>query len=487
MNHTKFLALLTMFTALTISGVAIVYSVAGLVAIFAAYPYRIAFMGTVLEVAKLVVAVWLHKYWSRATTWLKSYLAFGVVVLMVLTSVGIFGFLSKAHTEQAAANSESIAQIARIKGEIARNQAVIDRAEQKIKKTETVGNGANVNIQAQIDKEQARIDQAFTRIQQEEQALSKRTEPFTKELTALDAELKALQDALAAKDIKQAQRIAGAQPDGNYGPKTVEKIKAYRDPRVNRRQTILKEIEKIRTTNSPAIGLAKSQIEASNKRIAELSKQLVVTKGSDIDKIIDEQTRRIQGATTALDQLTEKKYELEAANRELEAEVGPIKFIAEFIYGDTERSILEKAVSWMIILIVAVFDPLAVILLVASQYTFAWWKEEKLENAKIEEKTQEKEVVTEEKTTLEAPSTPKVVSNVKLSEKEVNDLIEAETPVEEIVNKIVEDPELMADPEVQEQLDQDPELLAEVEKRILTTDGENVIVKNETKEKKGWI
>ena len=92
--------ILTLIAALTISSVAIYYSVAGLAAIFAAAVVPIVIMGTTLEVSKLITVVWLHRYWKQATWWLKTYLVTAVVVLMFITSLGIFGFLSKAHVEQ---------------------------------------------------------------------------------------------------------------------------------------------------------------------------------------------------------------------------------------------------------------------------------------------------------------------------------------------------------------------------------------------------
>ena len=109
--YTMFMAILTMITALAISAVAIYYSVAGLVAIFAAAAVPIMIMGGTLEVAKLVTAVWLHRYWKQAAWWLKYYLATAVLVLMFITSMGIFGFLSKAHIEQTSAGEESVAQV----------------------------------------------------------------------------------------------------------------------------------------------------------------------------------------------------------------------------------------------------------------------------------------------------------------------------------------------------------------------------------------
>ena len=110
--------ILTLLSALTISAVAIYYSIAGLVAIFAAAAIPIIIMGTALEIGKLVTAVWLHKYWQQATWWLKTYLTTAVIVLMFITSMGIFGFLSKAHIEQTSAGEESVAQVERLAGEI---------------------------------------------------------------------------------------------------------------------------------------------------------------------------------------------------------------------------------------------------------------------------------------------------------------------------------------------------------------------------------
>ena len=198
--YTMFLAILTMLTALCISAVAIYYSVAGLVAIFAAAAVPIMIMGGILEVGKLVTAVWLHKYWNMAAWWLKSYLAIAVVVLMFITSMGIFGFLSKAHIEQTSASEESVAQVSQIDTEIGRIKAIITRADEKIVALETSGTGSDANIQAQIDKEQVRIDKAFDRIKpaiaQQNKIITDarstdntRTKPYEHQLTSKTAEL----------------------------------------------------------------------------------------------------------------------------------------------------------------------------------------------------------------------------------------------------------------------------------------------------------
>ena len=198
------LAILVLITALCISAVAIYYSVAGLVAIFAAAALPIMIMGGVLEVGKLVTAVWLHRYWKQATWWLKSYLSVAVLVLMFITSMGIFGFLSKAHIEQTSASEESVAKVQQIESEVGRLNAIIDRAEAKIKQLESSGTGADANIQSQIDKEQDRIDKAFDRIKpaidQQNKIIedaratdNNRTKPYEEQLTNIQNEINRLE------------------------------------------------------------------------------------------------------------------------------------------------------------------------------------------------------------------------------------------------------------------------------------------------------
>lgn len=169
-----FLSVITFLTALAISVVAIYYSVAGLVAIFALAAIPVMIMGTTLEIAKLVTAVWLHRYWQQCVWWLKTYLSLAVVLLMLITSMGIFGFLSKAHIDQTATATESIAVIEQIDSRIAQDRLVIERAEQEILKLENLSSSQDSQIQDQIDREQARIDSAYSRVQPaiEEQANS---------------------------------------------------------------------------------------------------------------------------------------------------------------------------------------------------------------------------------------------------------------------------------------------------------------------------
>jgi len=195
-----FFGLLTLLIALTISAVAIYYSVAGLVAIFAAAAIPIIIMGGALEIGKLVTAVWLHRYWSRARWWMRLYLGTAVLVLMFITSMGIFGFLSKAHIEQTAAAQEQVAQIARMDKEIIRQREIIQRAENRIVKAEQDADKEDVGIQEKIDREQERIDSAYTRrqpsieeqqgiISAQETALLGRIAVYEDEIRSLDTEL----------------------------------------------------------------------------------------------------------------------------------------------------------------------------------------------------------------------------------------------------------------------------------------------------------
>jgi len=480
-KYKMFLGILVLITALTISGIAIYYSVAGLVAIFAAAALPIMIMGGALEIGKLVTAVWLHRYWKQAVWWLKTYLTVAVVVLMLITSMGIFGFLSKAHIEQTSASEENIAKIESIENEVVRLNAIIDRAETKIKDLESSGTGADANIQAQIDKEQERIDKAFERIQpaidQQNKIIedaratdASRTKPYEDQLANIQAEILRLEttareyedkianlsaDTSAVEPLQQqiqkieaeiirvtnqlqstekaqlraGQAIIGVSSDGLFGNNTREAlakwVSAQRDridqiqgdisklradatttvdaererlagvvkdirqtqiPALKDRElTMLGKIDEVRQTESPAIKTARDEIQRLRKSaedqvaqsqalIERLQKQLANTDNRDeIQTAIDEQNDRIRTASSEIETLTDEKIQLESEYRKLEAEVGPIKYIAEFIYDDqADKNMLEEAVRWVIITIIFVFDPLAVLLLIASQYTFEY-------------------------------------------------------------------------------------------------------------------
>lgn len=491
-----FLAILVLLVALSLSGIAAYYSIIGLAAIFAAAVIPIIIMGGILEVAKLTVTVWLHQHWNRARWVMKLYLVPAVAVLMFITSMGIFGFLSKSHIEQTSANTESLVQVERIVSEISRAEAGIARSEQKIAKAEASTGNNNASIQQQIDTEQQRIDQAYERIKPaiaEQNAIienarksdTTKVEPYLEQLKGLDAELARLDtnakeyetalsnvgkdtsaiDAQVAPyqqqidqinseldtlqrlsksgstaEIKKFQQTIGIKSDGIFGSDTAKRTnewKANNQKRIDqlsrtvtqlrkdhednldkerdrlrgliaaargadlqaikdRKLDVLKRIDEVRNQESPAVKSAidqiakiragaDAQVAQSQKLINGLRDSLTVGVDSEVETIIAEETAKIKSANTALDQLVEQKFALEAKTRQLEAEVGPVKYIAELIYGtNADQSLLEEAVRWVIILIVAVFDPLAIMMLLAATESFAWRRQDK-ENLIVQE------------------------------------------------------------------------------------------------------
>ena len=252
------LAYLLLLTGLTISAVAIYYSVVGLTAIFSAAAIPIIIMGSALEVGKLVCASWLKANWNRAPGFMKYYMITAVCVLMLITSMGIFGFLSKAHNDQNL-----------VSGDVGSKIAIYD---EKIKT-------AKENIEA--DRKQ----------------------------------LKQMDEAV--------DQVMGRSTD----EKGADKANAIRKSQQRDRSALAKDIE------------------ANQKVIASLN---------------------------------DEAAPIRAEVRKVEAEVGPIKYIAKFIYGEhgADENMLEKAVTWIIVLIVVVFDPLAVIMLLAAQMTFGWKKDD---------------------------------------------------------------------------------------------------------------
>ena len=237
-----FLAVVTLFIALSISAVAAYYSIVGLMAIFSAAAFSIAVMGVVLEIGKLVTASWLYQNWKTVPKILKYYLTSAVVILMFITSMGIFGYLSKSHIDAGTNTSQITVKLDRVNSRIASEQKTIDRAERQL-----------VNL-----------DKALERY----------------------VELGAVSKGLDRRESQEEERT-----------KLTDMVN-------------------------------KSQ--------------------EKIDEYLDEKS----------------EYELEIKN--FEVEVGPLKYISALIYGDDALTFLENAVRWVILILVFVFDPLAVLLVVAA-------------------------------------------------------------------------------------------------------------------------
>jgi len=343
---------LTLLSGLSISAVAVWYSVAGLVAIFAASATAIIIMGVVLEVGKLVTAVYLHRYWYLTKGWLKTYMAITVVILMFITSMGIFGFLSKAHVEQTSLSQEQTAQVEAIDDKLLRSESKITRWQSEIDRLLNAGTSstdAGLLKQDQIALTQLRKqiteEKAIPR-QEAEQRIKTAQERRDKEIEAA----KPLLDDWSGEEKYNKEVAKAKQTEQNES----SVARSQRDKKI-------KAIDKKYAT----------EINLLNKRIREARKGST-TKAGQADKRIKELETNIETEQQAMDVIRADKMVYEKEYRKLEAEVGPIKYIAEFVYGqtDTDKDILEKAVTWVIILIIFVFDPLAVGLLIASQYAF---------------------------------------------------------------------------------------------------------------------
>lgn len=240
----------TYAAALSISVVSAYFSIVGLLAIFAASFWPIITMATTLEIGKLVSISWLQKYWSTSPKIIRNYLTGCVIILMVITSIGCFGLLSKAHLNQDVPAGDVAARVAFIEEKIKTEKDTVDSNKQAIK---------------QLD---AQVDQVLSRSTSE-------------------------QGATRSASLRKSQQ--------------------------KERASLLEDIQ------------------SSQKRIASLN---------------------------------EEKAPIAVQLRKVEAEVGPIKYIAALIYGDNpDENTLEKAVRWVIIMIVTVFDPLAVMMLIAANWS----------------------------------------------------------------------------------------------------------------------
>ena len=367
-----FFGLVTFITALTISGVAIYYSVAGLAAIFAAAVIPIIVMGVALEVGKLVTAVWLHRNWSRAVWWLKTYLSVAVLVLMFITSMGIFGFLSKAHIEQTSLSQEQVALIETLDDKETRSQAKIDRWRGEL---DRLLKGEDVRVDNLIDKEQEGLDKIYARIKGEKDAVR---EDAKFEIEQQQTRIKQAQDRRDAEIAAAEKKFEGTLGGSKQYEEAVTKAKNNELSVASRAQA---EILAINTKLDEDLAKIDDKyaddIKAINDRIQDLRNQ-ANNKTEDIEGRITELEGFIETEQKIIDDVNEEKFGYEKEYRKLEAEVGPIKYIAEFIYGEqADQNLLEAAVRWVIIIIIFVFDPLAVLLLIASQYTFNWYREEK--------------------------------------------------------------------------------------------------------------
>ena len=361
---------LAFIAAIAIATVAAYYSIIGLMTIFAAAAIPIAVMGGVLEAGKLITASWLYNNRKIIPFFLKSYLITAVVVLMFITSMGIFGFLSKAHIEQTAESEENVAKMEQIDKKIVRLTDTIMTSEQAIIKIETKDENKNEQINFQIQTEEERIVKVRDQYQ-------KLVDEQDKIINSASDNLDLLEQFVKDKDTRSLQALVGTKVDGVYGPGTAARVNEYREKEESKVDQIIADARK-RITNLREREL--TEISKSNELIDRLRNNINT---DELDEVATNRIKNLQNtiieSEESITNLNVEKFKLEAEERKLEAEVGPIKYIAELVYsGEADRDVLEDAVRWVILIIIFVFDPLAVLLLIAANIGWEKEREEKI-------------------------------------------------------------------------------------------------------------
>jgi len=359
-----FMALLTLVTALSISAVAIYYSILGLAAIFAGAAIPIMVMGSVLEVGKLVTASWLYQNWKVAPKFIRAYLAIAVVVLMFITSMGIFGFLSKAHVEQTSLGTIGTEKLATIEEKLLRSENRIERWSLDI---DRLSKGEDIRVDTLIDKELVELDKLYARIDNEKQLLRDQAD---KDIELQNNRLKQAQERKEADIAAAQQRFKGAFSKKGLD-EAIAKATANELAVASAAQKIIVEIQNKLKEDLAGVDAKYAEQIISIETIIQDYKNQANTKTGDIEGKIIALENQIEAEQDKIDTVNEDKIVLMSKQAQLEVEVGPLKYIAEFVYGqEANQNLLEAAVRWVIIIIIIVFDPLAVLLLIAANMSF---------------------------------------------------------------------------------------------------------------------
>ena len=344
-----FIAILTLLSALSISGVAIFYSVIGLATIFPGAFWPVVIMGSVLEVGKLVTASWLYRNWKQTRFLLKTYLTIAVVVLSLITSMGIFGFLSKAHLEQNLAEDTVTQRIEIINSKILSEETYIKRQNNVIARLEKSLNKTSTSNKDAIELEQ--------------QSLKDVQDKFKTLLTVETNTVKNLNERMAILDRDVSDVLTTNKSFFNE-EKAAADLKASQ-----KEERALIELK---------ISEAQGRIAILKQDYAEDTKVIqgridLLRSGNTEDKTeVNEQIEKAEAnilkAQNNIDDLIVEREPLQAKMIKLEAEVGPVKYIAALVvdWGVTQDVDTAEAVRWVILIIIFVFDPLAVLLLVAA-------------------------------------------------------------------------------------------------------------------------
>jgi len=355
--------LLTLFTALAIAGVAAWFSIVGLMTFFQGAAMSIAVMAGTLEVGKLVTVSWLYRYWKETSLLVKMYLSTAVLFLMLITSIGIFGYLSKAHQEVSGSSADAFAVVERIDGQILREENKIGILEDRIASLQT---GGGLDVSSSIQQQVSIRDGAWERVQGDIDYAQGQIDRLRDQLAVLD---KAVND-LRNKGVEVIETDAG----GTFRRAETETIDYVAqanelfEQQSQQRADIKEDIDKQQANIDKYREQAQADINNANAEINRLREN----SSTDQDEIlvkIDDYNNQIDTIYANIVVIKDEKFEAESVVRNIEKEVGPIKYVAELIYGESGEEVLGQAIRLFIILLVVVFDPLAVMLLIAANQT----------------------------------------------------------------------------------------------------------------------
>ena len=355
----KYLNWLALVTSVGIAGIAAYFSVLGLATIFAGAFIGIVIMAGALEFGKIVTAAYLHLFWDRLNyqKWLMATMVF---VLMLITSLGIFGYLSKAHSEQTGDTAQAQSIVSRIDSEIAREENKIATYEERIG---TLG-VAKIDVSGSISQQEVIRDGAWDRVQGDIDYAQGQIESLRTQLTTLDSAVNDLREkGVEVITTDEGGVFQGAETETiDY----VAQANTLFDQQKEQRDQIRSDIEKQQNNIDRYRQQAQDTINGANAEI----KRLQQASTGDADEIIektDEYNLLIDQTYDKIDELKLEKFDSEQVILTLEREVGPIKYIAEVIYCQEDSvKYLDNAVRWVIYMLIFVFDPLAVLLLISS-------------------------------------------------------------------------------------------------------------------------
>ena len=366
-----------LYSALAVSAVAAYFSIVGLMAIFSGLPQSILAMGVVLEIAKLVTASWVYQYWKKTSLLMRSYMVSAVIILSVITSIGIFGFLSKAHLDQSASTGDAVAQVERIEDLIQRENLRITTAEEQITRIES---GGSLDVSESIKQQEEIRDTAWDRIQDDveyaENQIEKIREGLESDLSKKQSELDALDDIV--KSYTDQGTTGGVFSREDNVAKGIE----IRESQKTERDRIALEMGELRGYAETQIAGYRNQIgeyrasvqdtiDGANREINKLREQGADDQASR-DEQIDTIQERIDSAYAKIDEYNVELFDKQSIVRDIEKEVGPIKYVAQLLYGNSGAGAVDNAVTLLILLLVFVFDPLAIVLVLAANLS---WKE----------------------------------------------------------------------------------------------------------------